>query len=454
MSKQYDLLFVDDEVKAGELFVRFCKGKPYRAHVFQDPHAALAHFRGVGADLLITDLRMPGMDGIELLGEVRQRDKDIPAIVITAYSTVNAAISALRLGAVDFLKKPFDMAELLALVDRTLNHSQLEHEVRLLRRQLKQAREEKQLIGDSPAIREVYRTVEKIADVRCNVIIQGESGTGKELLAKAIHDSSATPEAPLVTVDCGALNDTLLESELFGHEKGAFTGAVATKRGLLEVADGGTMFLDEIGNISDAMQAKLLRVIQEGRLTRVGGTRPIEFNVRWLAASNRDLAEMVARGEFREDLYHRLNVVTITMPPLRERRGDIPALLQHFVTLFNDKYLRGVQGFDPEALQRLLDYPWPGNVRELRNTVERNVVLADEPMMGLCDMPQAPDAPRTIDADWPSLSEIERRYIMKALDHADGNQREVARMLGIDKSTLWRKLERYRRAEVSLEPDS
>ncbi len=334
MSKQVDVLFVDDEAKACDLFVRFCKGSPCRPHVFQDPHAALAHFKAHGADLLITDLRMPGMDGIELLGEVRQIDGEVPAIVITAYSTVNAAISALRLGAVDFLKKPFDMQELLALIDRVLNHSQLQHEVRLLRKQLKAERQRKELIGESDAIREVYRTVEKIADVRCNVIILGESGTGKELLAKAIHHSSSSPETPLVTVDCGALNDTLLESELFGHEKGAFTGAVGTKRGLLEVADGGTVFLDEIGNISDAMQAKLLRVIQEGHLTRVGGVKPIDFDVRWLVATNRDLAQMVGDGEFREDLYHRLNVVSITMPPLRERGSDITSLIMHFVDSF------------------------------------------------------------------------------------------------------------------------
>jgi DNA-binding NtrC family response regulator len=454
MSKPIDIVFVDDEAKACDLFVRFCRGTDYRPFAFQEPQAALAHFKANGAALLITDLRMPGMDGIELLGEVREIDREVPAIVITAFSTVNAAISALRLGAVDFLKKPFDMQELLALIERILNHSQLQHEVRVLRTQLKQAREQKELIGESDAIREVYRTVEKIADVRCNVIIQGESGTGKEILAKAIHQSSSSPETPLVTVDCGALNDTLLESELFGHEKGAFTGAAGTKRGLLEVADGGTVFLDEIGNISDAMQIKLLRVIQEGRLTRVGGIKPIGFDVRWLAATNRDLVQMVRDGEFREDLFHRLNVVSITMPPLRERRSDIPALTRHFITMFNDKYLRKVEGFDSASMQLLLSYSWPGNIRELRNFVERHVVLADEALISASGIPETPAEQLSIDADWPTLEEIERRYIMKALEQSGGSQREVARLLGIDKSTLWRKLERYRRARVQLPPNA
>ncbi|MCB1877755.1 MAG: sigma-54-dependent Fis family transcriptional regulator [Chromatiales bacterium] len=451
MSKTFDLIFVDDEAKACDLFVRFCRGKPYRAHTFQDAREALKHFRNHGADLIITDLRMPGMDGIELLAQIRDEDRDVPAIVITAYSTVNAAINALRLGAVDFLKKPFDMEELLALVDRTLNHSRLEHEVRLLRRQLKDERSQQELIGESEAISEVYRVVEKIADVRCNVIIQGESGTGKELLAKAIHNTSASPETPLVVVDCGALSDTLLESELFGHEKGAFTGATHTKRGLLEVADGGTVFLDEIGNISEAMQVKLLRVIQEGQIIRVGGVRPIGIDVRWVVASNRNLETMTRDGSFRLDLFHRLNVVKITMPALRERRRDIPLLIHHFVNYFNDKYQRNVEGFDSNSLKLLLDYPWPGNVRELRNFVERHVVLAEDSQMSVTDLPPTSTDPEALDGDWPTLEEIERRYITKALDHVGGNQRQAASLLGIDKSTLWRKLNQYRRGQVSLD---
>ena len=445
MSKSFDLLFVDDEAKAGELFTRFCRGRPYRPHVFQRGDEALRHFEEQGADLVITDLRMPGMDGIEFLSQIRQRDHEVPAIVITAYSTVNSAINALRLGAVDFLKKPFDMEELLAQIDRTLSHTRLEHEVRLLRRQLQHERGQRELVGDSNALREVYRVVERIADVRCNVVIQGESGTGKELLAKAIHNTSSSPETPLVVVDCGAINDALLESELFGHEKGAFTGASHTKRGLLETADGGTVFLDEIGNISSAMQVKLLRVIQEGQLTRVGGVRAIDIDVRWVVATHRDLERMVREGDFREDLYHRLNVVKLVMPPLRDRPRDIPALVQHFITHFNDRYQRNVRGFDSASMERLLDYAWPGNVRELRNLVERHVVLADDPVMQLGKLPDVAIETYAIDGDSPTLEELERRYVLKLLDRADGNQRVVAETLGIDKSTLWRKLRRYRR---------
>ena len=243
-----------------------------------------------------------------------------------------------------------------------------------------------------------------------------------------------------MVVDCGALSDALLESELFGHEKGAFTGATQTKRGLLEVADGGTVFLDEIGNISDAMQVKLLRVIQEAQILRVGGVRPIGIDVRWVVASNQNLEALVRDGEFRQDLYHRLNVVKITIPPLRERHGDIPLLIEHFVQHFNDKYQRGVTGFDEASKQKLVDYSWPGNVRELRNLVERSVVLADSPVMSLTKLPTvAPDG-QPIDGDWPTLAELQRRYIDRALLHVDGNQRRAAELLGIDKTTLWRRL--------------
>ena len=453
MSKTHELLFIDDEAKAGELFRRFCRGRPYTPRVFQDPLAALEHFKAHGAALIITDLRMPGMDGIELLQHVREIDQDVPAIVITAYSSVSAAIDALRLGAVDFLKKPFDMEELLARVDRTLSHTQLEHEVRLLRKQLRYERGQQALVGESEPMRELYRVVARIADVRCNVIIQGESGTGKELLAKAIHNSSSSPDQPLVVVDCGALSDTLLESELFGHEKGAFTGASSAKRGLLESADGGTVFLDEIGNISDAMQVKLLRVIQEGQLTRVGGIRSTHIDVRWVVASNRDLEQMVHDNAFREDLYHRLNVVKLVMPPLRERPKDIPALIGQFIEQFNEKYQRTVTGFDSASMQRLIAYAWPGNVRELRNLVERHVVLADDPVMTLSDLPDGGVVSQHVDDDWPTLEELERRYILKAMEHADGNQRQAADMLGIDKSTLWRKLKRYQSEQETLDGD-
>ena len=443
MSDNCSVLFVDDDPKAGDLLVRFCDGTHYACQPFRNPIEALEHFRQHGADVVVTDLRMPGMSGIELLTQIREVDPEVPVIVITAFSTLESAIEALRQGASDFLKKPFDMEELLVVVENALERSRLRRENRFLRRQLQSEQQRLGLIGQSEALHQVYSTIEKIADVRCNVIIEGESGTGKELAARAIHNLGIDPDKPFVVVDCGALSDTLLESELFGYEKGAFTGATAMKRGLFEAARGGTIFLDEIGNISEAMQIKLLRVIQEKQITRVGGVRPIDVDVRCLVATNADLAEMVKNGNFRADLYHRLNVVSIAMPPLRKRKDDIPALVQHFVRIFAVEYGREVTGFDKAAIKRLQSHSWPGNVRELRNLVERQVILAEHPTIVDVDLPGIELAGSSIDADLPSLQELERRYITKTLEHFDGNRAKAAEALGIDKSTLWRKLQSY-----------
>jgi DNA-binding NtrC family response regulator len=455
MQDKTSLLFVDDDPKAGDLLRRFCEGSAYDCHVFRDARKALDYFCSEGADLIITDLRMPDMNGIELLAEIRGRDTEIPVIIVTAHSSLESAIDALRLGATDFLKKPFDMEELLLLADKTLERVNLRRENRLLRRQLQQVRNGNVMIGSSAVMEKVYSIISKISDIRCNVLIQGESGTGKELVAQAIHQNSPAADQPFVVIDCGALSDTLLESELFGHEKGAFTGAVGSRQGLLEAARGGTVFLDEIGNISDAMQMKLLRVIQEQQVTRVGSIRPVKINVRFLAASNRDLEEMVQAGEFRADLYHRLNVVKITIPPLRERAGDIPFLVEHFVAQFAAEYGRNVTGFDEDSMQRLLAYHWPGNVRELRNTVEKHVALAGSPVMVLEDIVSRPAMPDNgIDADLPTLAELERRYLIRTLDRFDGNRTRAASALGIDKSTLWRKMQLYTAEDRSGQPQA
>ena len=450
--KRMRLLFVDDDPKAGSLMRRFCEGTRFECVVHDDPQAALADFERAGADLVVTDLRMPGMDGIELVRRIRARDEEVPVIIITAYSTLDDAIEALRLGAADFIKKPFDMEELLLVAERALERTRLRRENRLLRRQLREAREHTGMIGRSEAMRQVQAIVDKVAEVRCPVLIQGESGTGKELVARALHERSPWADRPFVVVDCGALTETLLESELFGHEKGAFTGADRTRRGLLETADGGTVFLDEIGNISPALQAKLLRVVQESEITRVGGVRPIRIDVRFVAATHRDLEAMVRAGEFRHDLYHRLDVVRIVLPPLRERREDIPLLVQHFVETFARRYGREVRGFDAESMRRLVEYHWPGNVRELRNVVERHVALADGPVLHLEAIEPAPEPPArsagggegpAIDADMPTLDELERRYILKVLERFGGSRERTAAVLGINKSTLWRRLQRY-----------
>jgi len=440
------ILFVDDDPRAGELMLRFSQQAPFDCRVFRDPEAALDYFAAEGADLVVSDLRMPALDGTELLAKMRALDSELPFIIVTAYSTVDDAIAALRLGATDFIKKPFDMEELMVLVEKTLEGSRLRRENRLLRRQLSDERSRFGMIGHAPALREVFRVVEKIADVRCNVLIEGESGTGKELAARAIHNLSQDAERPFVVIDCGALSDTLLESELFGHEKGAFTGASHTTQGLLEAASGGTVLLDEIGNISDALQTRLLRVVQEQEVTRVGGVRPIAIDVRFLAATHRGLERMVAAGAFRADLYHRLNVIQVHMPALRERREDIPLLAQSFVEEFARRYRRDVRGFDPESLTRLCAYDWPGNVRELRNLVERLVALAEVPELQVQQLgAEGGDGGEGVEHGLPPLEELERRYILKLLHHHDGSRERTAAALGINKSTLWRKLQQYER---------
>lgn len=445
MSKQSQpqILFVDDDPKAGELMQRFSEGANYACQVFQSPEQALEIFRTQGADLVVTDLSMPQMSGTELLAAIRAINTEIPVIIVTGYSSLDSAIDALRLGASDFIKKPFDMDELRLLIERTLQHRQLQNENRLLKRQLRDEQSRYQMVGHAPAIKEVYHIIDKIADVRCNVIIEGESGTGKELAARALHSHSQFADKAFIVIDCGALTDTLLESELFGHEKGAFTGATGTRKGLLETATGGTVFLDEIGNISDSMQIKLLRVVQEQQVVRVGGVTPIDIDVRFVVATNRSLEQMVAAGEFRADLYHRLNVVKIRMPALRERREDIPTLAQHFVESLGKRYQRQITGFDADSMQRLMHYDWPGNIRELHNLVERYVALADGPVLRVEEKLTGPEQQAGMFSDEPPLDELERRYIMHLLDKYDGNRELMASTLGINKSTLWRKLKQY-----------
>ena len=443
MNAQPLVLFVDDDPKAGELMLRFSESASFSCKVFQDPALALAEFKQHGADLIVSDLRMPGMSGTDLLQAIRTINDNVPFIIITGYANIDDAIEALRLGANDFIKKPFDMDELQVLIDKTLGHRALLEENRLLKRQLSDERQRFGMVGHATAIDAIYHTIEKIADIRCNVIIEGESGTGKELVARAIHYQSQSAEQPFVVIDCGALTENLLESELFGHEKGAFTGAHKAKQGLLPAASGGTVFLDEIGNISDAMQIKLLRVIQEQQITPVGGLQPINIDVRFIVATNRNLEELILKGKFRADLYHRLNVVNITMPPLRERREDIPLLVQHFVDHYARHYHREVTGFDAGSMQLLLEHDWPGNVRELQNLVERHVALADEPLMHLETITSL-RGQEHIDSDLPTLAELEQRYIQKVLDRFNQSREKTAETLGVNKSTLWRKLQSYK----------
>ncbi|MCW9015305.1 MAG: sigma-54 dependent transcriptional regulator [Gammaproteobacteria bacterium] len=435
--------FIDDDPTAGDLFRRFSRDKPYDICIFRDPLAALDDIRANGSQLVITDLSMPGMSGLELLEAVRQTDLELPVIMITGFSTEDNAIKALRLGAMDFIKKPFDMDDLFVQIDNTLKQAEERKIEKSKRPRMEDQQNQFGMIGQSEPIKKLFDIIDKISDIRCNVIIEGESGTGKELVAHAIHNHSIFSDQPFIVIDCGSLTDTLLESELFGHEKGAFTGANQNKPGLLEVASGGSIFLDEICNISDAMQMKLMRAVQAQQITRVGGITPIDIDVRFIAATNRNIEEMIEAGQFRHDLYHRLNVVSIEMPPLRERKHDIELLIKHFVREFALRYQRDVDGFDDDSMLRLKNYTWPGNIRELRNMVERNIALADGPVMHVDQDLMNARTEEGIDSDAPTLEVLEKRYIMKILERCGGSREQTASILGINKSTLWRKLQSW-----------
>lgn len=444
------VLFVDDDVVTCRVMKRNCDTVNYNCSVFQNARECLEEFEKNGADVVVTDLRMPGISGFELLSKLREIDLDVPVLVMTGYSSVENAVEAMKRGASDFIKKPFDFAELRLLMERSLKNARLQSENRLLKKRIGQKRNRFGMIGDTPVMKSLFSTIEKVAEVNCSAIITGESGTGKELVARALHDYSPRKIAPFVAVDCGALTTTLLESELFGHEKGAFTGATQRKHGLMEQADGGTLFLDEICNISDTMQIKLMRAIEEGCITRVGGNATIPVDVRIIVASNRDLERMVELGELRNDFYHRLNVVNIHVPTLTERREDIPALVESFIEEFKNRYNRNIQGFDNQSLRNLCEANWPGNIRELRNTVERCVILAEQPLLQWQSSERSGteeiggDIPVMFsDDEFYSLTELEQQYINHVLKCFNGKKTKAAEVLGIDKTTLWRKLRRY-----------
>jgi DNA-binding NtrC family response regulator len=442
------VMFVDDDAVTGSVMLRNCENTNYNCTVYQDADECLKAFSTEGADIVITDLKMPGMNGFELLSELRGIDRDIPVLVMTGYSSVENAVEAMKRGATDFIKKPFDFDELRLMVERILKSVKLNNENKLLKKRISQKRNRYGMIGDTPVMKSLFNTIEKVAEVNCCVIIAGESGTGKELVARALHDYSPRKDMAFVAIDCGALSETLLESELFGHEKGAFTGAVSRKIGLMEQADGGTLFLDEICNISDSMQVKLMRAIENQRITRVGSTISKEIDIRVIAASNRNLDEMVAMGELRHDFYHRLNVVSIRVPPLSDRRDDIPALVESTEQEFAERYSRKIQGFDSVSLQNLCKANWPGNIRELRNTIERCVILADSPILkwgigDLDDTQKEHDAFNFSEQHFVSLIDLEEEYINHVLRCLNGKKNRAAKILGIDKTTLWRKLRKY-----------
>ena len=439
------ILVADDEPGMRESVARALRREGFHVISAEDGAAALATLRKSAVDLLIADLRMPGLDGLELLRAVRLLAPETEVIVLSGHGTVEEAVEAMKEGAYDFLTKPFDRAPLVRVVRQALDRRALVLENRRLQRRLDDLAGAGEIVGAGPAILEVLRLVKQVAPTSATVLVQGESGTGKELVARALHRLSPRREKPFVTVNCAALPETLLESELFGHEKGAFTGAVGRRAGRFELADGGTLLLDEVGDLSPLAQAKVLRVLQEGEFEPLGTSRTLKVDVRLVAATNQDLAGLVAAKRFREDLFYRMQVITLTVPPLRERREDIGLLAQHFLRRYTAKNQRTLEGFTEEALARLLEYPWPGNVRELEHTVERAAILAHGPFVEATDLPeavaQAEPSARVIPIPiGMPLEEVEQRLIVETLKLTKGNKELAAKLLGIASRTIYRKL--------------
>jgi two-component system response regulator PilR (NtrC family) len=456
MSPHARILVVDDERSMRE-FLEICfRREGYDVATAADVDSALALLEADDYDVVISDLQMPGRSGLELLHAVRDTSPETAVILITAFATTETAIAAMKEGAYDYVTKPFKVDEIRLVVEKALEKKLLSRENRRLRSELQSQLRQRELVGTSAAMHRVYELVNQVAETRTNVLISGESGTGKELVARAIHTRSERRERPFVAINCGAIPENLLESELFGHVKGAFTGAVSGKEGLFETADGGTLLLDEVGELPGALQVKLLRVLQERTIRRVGGTSDRRVDVRILAATNRRLEEEVAAGRFREDLYYRLNVIEITIPPLRERIEDVPMLVQHFVDKYARELGKPIREVRAEALQRLLAYSYPGNVRELENAIERAVALSKDGLIGEEALPPQilqPPEPATAGRISPTgvdleelVNEYERGLLLEALRRTKGVKKRAAGLLGISFRSF-----RYRLEKLGLD---
>jgi two-component system response regulator PilR (NtrC family) len=441
------ILVVDDERSLRELLAIVLRREGYEVLLAEDGQAALAALSRGPLDLLISDIKMPDMSGVEVLRAAKASDAAIPAIMMTAFASTETAVEAMRLGACDYLVKPFDVDELKLKVREKLESRQLRQENVLLKRVLNKSHVFAGTIGRSPSMLAVFDLVESVAKTTSTVLVTGESGTGKELIARALHFHSLRRDRPFVALNCGALPETLLESELFGHMRGAFTGAEMTKKGLVEIAEGGTIFLDEIGEMTPTMQVKLLRVVQERRFRRVGGLDEIEANIRIIAATNQDLQKLVADGRFREDLYYRINVIPIQLPPLRDRREDIPLIAEHFLSKYREQMGKSVAAISGAAMALLEQYHWPGNIRELENVIERAVALERTPTILVESLPPqiratiagGEAAPAEDVSDLPDggfdleqhVQSVERRYLAQALERAGGVQVRAAELLGM-----------------------
>jgi two-component system NtrC family response regulator len=447
VAEPFRILVVDDEPTQLELVRGFLRKQGFEVADASSGHAAVARFKQEPFDLVLTDQRMPDLSGLDVLETVRSVSPDTAVVIMTAYGTIETAVSAVKAGAADYLAKPLNLDELLHRIHQIQDRRRLLTENRELRAALAERHRVEGIIGESGPMQEVLSVVRRVAPSDATVLIRGESGTGKELIAKALHYASPRAASALVKVNCAALAESLLEAELFGHEKGAFTGAVTARKGRFELADGGSLFLDEIGDLPSHLQVKLLRVLQEREFERVGSSRPIKVDVRLLAATHRSLETLVREGRFRDDLYYRINVVTIQLPPLRERREDLPLLIDHFLRAFADKNGKRIRGLTREAREALLRYDYPGNVRELENLIERAVVLTRDDVVGLTDLPLTLDpqaaGPETGPGLVAAVEGLERRMIREALARADGIQTRAAELLGIGERVLRYKLKKY-----------
>jgi DNA-binding NtrC family response regulator len=444
---KYNILVVDDEKNIREGLAKLLELEGHRALPAADGREALALLERGDVDLVVTDLKMPNLPGDELLRSAQAAVPGLPVIILTGHGTIESAVQAMKEGAYDYLTKPVDFSRLTLLVSRALSEWEVKRQYREALQELQKRSQFSNIIGKSEAMRRIFEVVELVSASKASVLITGESGTGKEMIADAIHYNSERKDKPLIKVHCAALSETLLESELFGHERGAFTGAVARKRGRFELAHRGTIFLDEIGEVSPGVQIKLLRVLQDKTFERVGGEESIEVDCRVIAATNRDLAQAIKQGQFREDLYYRLNVVNIHLPPLRERKEDIPLLVSSFLTEFAQAAGKRLDGLDGKARAALYNYHWPGNVRELRNCLESAVVLSRDNLIGLEDLP--PHIRADADKNYVklslglSLAEAEAELIRAELLAQNGNKTRAAEVLGIGRKTLHRKIQEY-----------
>jgi two-component system NtrC family response regulator/two-component system response regulator HydG len=463
MSVKGRIVVIDDEVNAAAALETLLREDGYDVARAHDGRAGLALLEKHDPDVVLTDLRMPGMDGIELLAKIKEIRPETMVIVMTAYGTVKTAVRAMKLGAEDYLGKPIDVDELEVVLQKALERKGLLEEARSLRERLEHKYRLDNLVGESPEMLSVFKTIRQVAPSSASVLLLGESGTGKELFAQALHQHSPRRSRPFVKVACAALPETLLESELFGHEKGSFTGAVYTRAGRFEAADGGTLFLDEIGDITPTVQVKLLRFLEEREFERVGGNKTFKVDVRIVAATHRDLKRKLEDGSFREDLYYRLNVIEIHIPPMRERPGDIPLLAHHFLRKYADANGKELKGISDEVLALLLSHPWPGNVRELENAMERAVVLSDGPTLTPVHFPTLRKAPgeeaarpaagssALVRIPGSTLADLEREAILRTLEAVGGSTSKAAAILDISARKIQYKLKEYQ-AEGAVHP--